>query len=101
MKKIFLLIALCMSSFSQADETCADFIAAIKSNNIRSIFSTYVSAINDMGLFDSATYQKKFMDAPDEGGSKQGKQWMLQRAYTKCIKSSLDTKLADVIKVTM
>ncbi|APD92500.1 hypothetical protein BM525_20525 (plasmid) [Alteromonas mediterranea] len=84
-----------------ADETCADFIGAIKSNDIKKVFNSYMSGISDMGMVDEAEYRQRFLDAPSEGEQKHGKQWMLQRAYTKCSLSPLSTKLSDVIKVTM
>jgi hypothetical protein len=84
-----------------ADETCADFLGAVKSNDIKQVFNSYMSGINDMGMVDGATYRKRFLDAPSTGGSENGQQWMLQRAMQKCQTSNLSTKLADVIKVTM
>jgi hypothetical protein len=84
-----------------AEESCADFLGAAKSDNIESLFNSYMSGIGDMGMVDASVYRKRFFDAPSEGGQKNGKQWMLQRAYSKCITSPLSTKLSDVIKVTM
>lgn len=104
MKKTILAIGLTtiLTGTAQAsDETCADFLGAIRANDIKKVFGSYMSGISDMGMVDEATYRKRFLDAPSEGGSKQGKQWMLQRAMNKCNRARLSTSLADVIKVTM
>lgn len=105
MKKLSILtliLGISMSSAAYAaDETCADFIGAIKSNDIKKVFNSYMSGISDMGMLDEVEYRKRFLDAPSEGEQKHGTQWMLQRAYNKCNVSPLSTKLSDVIKATM
>jgi hypothetical protein len=104
MKKptLLILITIMLTGVAQAaDETCADLLGAVKANDIKKVFSSYMSGISDMGMVDEATYRKRFLDAPSSGGSKNGQQWMLQRAMQKCQRSHVSTKLADVIKVTM
>jgi hypothetical protein len=101
MKVLTLLITIMLTGVAKADETCADFLGAIKTSDIEKVFNSYMSGISDMGMLDEDTYRKRFLNAPSEGGSKDGQQWMLQRAMQKCQRSSVSTKLADVIKVTM
>ncbi|WP_018405621.1 hypothetical protein [Marinobacter gelidimuriae] len=104
MKKLILAIGVTVAltgTAQAADESCADFLGTIKSNDIKKVFDSYMSGISDMDMVDEVTYRKRFLDAPSEGESKNGQQWMIQRAYDKCNRSNLSTSLADVIKVTM
>ncbi len=101
MNKLILALAVALPFTAHADETCADFLGAIKTNNIENVWHSYMSGISDMGMVDEVVYRKRFLDASTSATSKQSKPWMFQRAVNKCKWSNVYTRLADVIKVTM
>ena len=84
-----------------ADTTCGDYLGAFRANSIEDVYYEYQNGLSDMNMTDSMSYGYKFQEASTDQDDKQSKQWMLQRAYTKCSFSASSEKLSEVIKATM
>ncbi|HCG6133856.1 TPA: hypothetical protein NJ068_004796 [Vibrio parahaemolyticus] len=93
--------SLLFSHGAWADETCGDYIGSAKSGDIEKMFYSYNAGIDDIGTFDSIEYKSKFQHASTDTNDKNSKQWMMQRAYNKCLKVSPSEPLSEVIKATM
>jgi hypothetical protein len=101
--RLFLLVmaSVLFSHGVLADETCGDYIGSAKSGDIKRMFYSYSSGIHDIGALDSIEYNSRFQKASTDAKDKSSKQWMMQRAYNKCLKVSPSEPLSEVIKATM
>ncbi|KAE8175645.1 hypothetical protein CIT27_17515 [Photobacterium carnosum] len=102
LKRLLLVITVGLFSFNSiADETCGDYLGSAKSGDIKKMWSSYKSGINDIGFVDSVEYSAKFSNASTDQNDKNSMQWMMQRAYNKCLRLSPSEHLSEVIKATM
>ncbi|MBY7661115.1 hypothetical protein JFJ08_10455 [Vibrio atlanticus] len=101
MRFLLVMVSILFSHGALSDETCGDYIGSAKSGDIKKMFYSYSAGINDIGVLDSIEYNSKFQKASIDANDKSSKQWMMQRAYNKCLKVSASEPLSEIIKATM